>query len=251
MLRRAPHSRRRSRCLLRRLRRSGRAEVTNQKIPRGPDDQRRPRPRRSAPPSRPRTLPGARPYDSAEGRRSFLLVRSDSYERSYTGFAARASRVSRRRRQPARHTMSGGLCHEEVPALPRPCRLARAGHGRNGERQTTDAREPRHNGRGHAEFHRTGLGRSGRPGRPTVTGITPASAPNDIDAAVTITGTGFAAAMDGTVAIDAARRLAGRHGLDRRDLRRRHHLDRHRAVGHEPRRLLRSRSSTQTAAPAA
>jgi hypothetical protein len=36
---------------------------------------------------------------------------------------------------------------------------------------------------------------------PTVTGITPAFAPNDIDAAVTISGTGFAAAMSGTVVL--------------------------------------------------
>ena len=36
---------------------------------------------------------------------------------------------------------------------------------------------------------------------PAVTGITPAFAPNDIDVAVTISGTGFAAAMSGTVVV--------------------------------------------------
>jgi len=66
---------------------------------------------------------------------------------------------------------------------------------------------------------------------PTVSTIIPASAPNDLDTPVVITGTGFAE--------DAPlpRRSPGNHPTDRRDLRHRHDPDRHGAVRDDPRPL--------------
>ena len=146
----------------------------------------------------------------------------------------RVTRVSPRRRGgDEAHHVFGGSCHEEAPLSPsRPCRPARlrSGAAAVALRPTlaSSTRPLRHRSSTPSPVRVAALGDAIAP---TVSAVAPASAPNDIDTPVTITGAGFAAAS-----ADGCRRRPPTRP-DQRDLRRQHHVDRHRALGRGPRHL--------------